>query len=475
MTHENVVRVEHTGDLPDGRHFIMYEFLDGQDLEQCMADHWRDDAAPLVVTWEVFRIDVVAAIVLQLCRALNAAHPGIVHRDIKPANIVLIVSPRQPRFPLVKLLDFGIAKMRNDLRATGVLTAGPMGTWLYMSPEQVEFPSTVDHRADIWAVGCMLYRLLTGQYPYPDQVDDGQGGKRAVSYVENHAKQKAGELPPMPSTLRRDLDPRWDAIIMRCLAYDRAARYPDVRALARDIAEVVEDGRGIMAEVWPDYAASDTDHTVPVDGPIPPRRGHTPPPPVAPRSAAFTSNAAAAGARDATATSPRPSRWLAAATAGVLVVVVAAVVVLVTRSRGSAPRGEQSAARAGANDARLVEVDVLDAAPAVAVTRDAAPLAVPIDAGALPAPVDAGVAPSRVDAGPPAHVHQTGTGTLRVVVLPFAEIFVDGKHVSSTPATLKLSATRHSVRLVGPSKTETIRVKITANRETTISRDWESK
>lgn len=376
--HENVVQVIGADQLEDGRHFIVLEFLYGKDLEAWLADPHRGPVP----------VDVAAAIALQVCAALNAAHlAGIVHRDLKPPNVFITSSPRLPQF--VKLLDFGIAKLKSDLRATGVQTgAVVMGTCQYMAPEQAETPMAVDHRADIFALGCVLYRMLGGRLAYPDEVPDGNGGMRQLDYGDILAAQRAGVLPPPLTSLRPDLDPRWDMIIARCLAYASDGRYPSVRALALDIAAATPEGGSVFAEVWPDFAATPEDMTVPNDGVMQPRRGPvTPPPPSSPR---LTSHAAAAGARGAT--SPGAGRrWVGLGAALVALVVVVLVVVVSTRggADGEADDEEARPARGGAVDAGAA---VLDAAGAAVVTSPM-PDAGVVDAEAATAiVVDAGTA-----------------------------------------------------------------------------------
>jgi len=146
--HENVIDIMDFGQSPDGLVYIAMEFLDGKDLGEIV----RGKGA---LEWSEAR-----AIVLQICRALRAAHDkGIGHRDMKPENIFLIQCVGQPHF--VKILDFGIAKVMGldpsgpRLTRTGMI----FGTREYMAPEQAEGKDT-DHRADIYAVGCIMYHLI---------------------------------------------------------------------------------------------------------------------------------------------------------------------------------------------------------------------------------------------------------------------------------------------------------------------------
>lgn len=416
--HENVVQVIGADQLEDGRHFIVLEFLYGKDLEAWLADPHRGPVP----------VDVGAAIALQVCAALNAAHrAGIVHRDLKPPNVFITSSPRLPQF--VKLLDFGIAKLKSDLRATGVQTgAVVMGTCQYMAPEQAEAPMTVDHRADIFALGCVLYRMFGGRLAYPDEVSDGFGGVRQLDYGEILAAQRAGVAPPALTTLRPDLDPRWDVIIARCLSYDREGRYPNVRALALDIVAATPEGGEIFAAVWPDFAAAPEDLTVPNDGVVPARRSPvTPPPPSSPR---LTSHAAAAGARTSTGTGAGggAGRWLGMAAMAVVGLVVGVVVAM--RVGGGEERGGRASSATRGDDAGVAPMTVVDAAVADAAAVNATAAATneaAVDAGGRPdagsrmgkrerdrarsgvagdPPIDAGSSRATpVDAGPPKKVN----------------------------------------------------------------------
>ena len=155
--HENIVDVTDFGTTADGRAFVVMEFLEGESLAQVVM---RD--APLAV-------DRCLRIARQVASALGAAHgKGIVHRDVKPENVFLL---RRGEQDFVKVVDFGVSKAvksRDDgadlmrLTRTGMV----LGTPLYMSPEQARGGEDVDARADIWAMGVMLYECLTGEVPF---------------------------------------------------------------------------------------------------------------------------------------------------------------------------------------------------------------------------------------------------------------------------------------------------------------------
>jgi serine/threonine protein kinase len=207
--HENVIDIMDFGQSPDGLVYIAMEFLDGKDLGEIV----RSKGA---MQWTEAR-----DIVLQICRALRAAHDkGIVHRDMKPENIFLIQREGQPHF--VKILDFGIAKVMGldpngpRLTRTGMI----FGTPEYMAPEQAEGKDT-DHRADIYAVGCIMYHLLTGQTPFV-----------AESFMTMLTKHLMEEPVP-PSARRPDLviTPEMDGLVLKALEKDREKRWQSMAEL----------------------------------------------------------------------------------------------------------------------------------------------------------------------------------------------------------------------------------------------------
>src|SRR4029077_9782109 len=153
IKHPNIVDIYEFGELPDGRPFYVMELLEGPALRSMLNERARFSSAEVLEILE------------PVCSALEAAHTqGIVHRDLKASNI-LIVTQGERR--IVKLLDFGIAKlMHPDAGDAGLTVVGTrLGTSYTMAPEQIRGDS-VDPRTDIYALGVVLYHLLTGQYPF---------------------------------------------------------------------------------------------------------------------------------------------------------------------------------------------------------------------------------------------------------------------------------------------------------------------
>ncbi|MEP6861894.1 MAG: serine/threonine-protein kinase [Deltaproteobacteria bacterium] len=201
---EHVCRVTDIGRLDTGAPFIVMEMLDGVDLQHVVQNQ------PLPVTTAV-------EYVLQACVALAEAHAaGIIHRDLKPAN--LFVTRRLDGGPLVKVLDFGIAKA---LAETGAhLThQSAMGSPGYMSPEQIQSARDVDVRTDLWALGVTLYQLLSARMPFP-----------ASSHTE--IAIKVATEPPAPL----DVDPALHAVIWKCLEKKPADRYSTIGELVTALA-----------------------------------------------------------------------------------------------------------------------------------------------------------------------------------------------------------------------------------------------
>lgn len=147
LKHNNIVGVHHIGER-DGLHFMIMEYVDGLNLRQLTAQQMLDPIHAM-------------QLVPKLCDALQYAHDnGVIHRDIKPENILLDSAGE------IKVADFGLAKMTGSgKRGTLTHTRQVMGTWNYMAPEQVERPTEVDHRADIYSLGVVIYEMLTGELP----------------------------------------------------------------------------------------------------------------------------------------------------------------------------------------------------------------------------------------------------------------------------------------------------------------------
>jgi serine/threonine-protein kinase len=206
LTHASTVSIFDYGKTDDGISYYAMEYLDGGDLEQLV-----DYAGPLEpgrVIW----------ILEQVCRALDEAHEhGLIHRDVKPSNV--IVCERGGEGDVAKILDFGLVKDLNAPVARQAQTEGIAGTPLYIAPESITSPDTVDGRADLYSLGAVAYFLLVGEPVFRHQ------GIVQVCTAHLH------EAPVAPSTRRAGLGSELDAIILRCLSKRPEARFESAGAL----------------------------------------------------------------------------------------------------------------------------------------------------------------------------------------------------------------------------------------------------
>ena len=227
ISHPNVVTVLDVDVTPRGMPYLVCEYLEGIDL----ADHLR----------EVKRLDVPDAVSItrQLCRGLGAAHErGVIHRDLKPPNVFLVgdFSKGAPSRLFAKVLDFGLSRFHTaggdqNLTQTGFI----MGTPSYMAPEQAR-GQKVDHRADVYGLGTILYTVLTGRAPYQEETP--QATILALLNSE----------PPRPRSLAPTIPPHVELIIERAMAKNPDDRYPDMAAFEQALDALPN------LKSWPDEA-----------------------------------------------------------------------------------------------------------------------------------------------------------------------------------------------------------------------------
>jgi serine/threonine-protein kinase len=207
---EHVARVSDVGKLESGSPYMVMEYLDGSDLAAVLQ---KRGALP---------IDEAVEYVLQASEAIAEAHAlGIIHRDLKPANLFCI--RRADGRSSVKVLDFGISKLtatagaddKNMTRTTAI-----MGSPLYMSPEQLQASKNVDVRSDIWALGVILFELVSGGTPFDAEV------------VTELVIKIATQQPTSVRSLRPDVPLGLEQVILRCLEKDAGKRYRNVGELA---------------------------------------------------------------------------------------------------------------------------------------------------------------------------------------------------------------------------------------------------
>jgi serine/threonine-protein kinase len=205
---EHVARVYDVGVLPDGVPFIVMEHLAGQDLADVLQQR-----GPLP-------IKVAVEYVMQACEALAAAHAsGVVHRDIKPENLFLTQHAQGLDF--IKILDFGISKVALAPGKRGfVRTMMPLGSPVYMSPEQIRSSEGVDARTDIWSLGCVLYELLTGTVAF----NEPSLMQLSAAILEHEPVPLHEYVPDVPVELEN--------VVLRCLEKDADKRYGNIAELA---------------------------------------------------------------------------------------------------------------------------------------------------------------------------------------------------------------------------------------------------
>ena len=224
---EHVARVLDMGHLEHDVPFIALELLEGDDLAEVLAQRGRFSQSDAV------------SYVLQALEAVAQAHAlGIVHRDLKPANLFL--AKRRDGRELVKVLDFGISKAPNPQTSTfpsGLTQSSAMlGSPTYMSPEQIRDSGAVDARADIWAVGVILFELLTGEPPFNAQT--------ANQLLARILEQE----PPPLRTLCPELPEALEAVILRCLAKAPEHRFESVAELALALAPLAPPETRVLVD-----------------------------------------------------------------------------------------------------------------------------------------------------------------------------------------------------------------------------------
>ncbi|HSN28674.1 MAG TPA: serine/threonine-protein kinase [Kofleriaceae bacterium] len=213
LHHPNIVEsIDLVEDVVDGAYCVL-ELLRGPDLKRRLAQDEISTAS-------------VLSIGAQIADALAAVHAlGIVHRDLKPENLIVMKGDQ------VKLIDFGVAQIGQE--------GGALGTAAYMAPEQAA-GEAVDGRADVYALGVLLFEMITGRHPFPSETD--------AEYLVRHAE----ETPPRPGKVAPRCPPALEACILRCLAKDPADRYPDATSVGKVLRAIdpsTRTSRGIAGKV----------------------------------------------------------------------------------------------------------------------------------------------------------------------------------------------------------------------------------
>ena len=336
VDHPGVVRVLDDDTADDGTVFLVMELLQGETV----------DARARRMGGRLPAEDVLS-IADQVLDVLAAAHAkGILHRDIKPENIFLTTDGR------LKVLDFGIAKVRDATKSSATRTGTTMGTPAFMAPEQaLGHTREVDTRTDLWAVGATMFTLLTGRF-----VHEGESGNEVL--VRAATRRADATLAVAPQT-----PPAVAAVVDRALSFERESRFQEAASFQNSVRQtyhalfgrdaVLQAPRGAISEL--EEAKTVLDAAVPAG--------------LRPALAASASPAGTTGigmARTASA-GPRRPHWLLAVAAGAVVVIVAGGATLMS----TRPRVAASSARSAPSAGTMASSDAV--APAVSSSPQSAP------------------------------------------------------------------------------------------------------
>jgi serine/threonine protein kinase len=220
IRHENIVSVIDLSTLPDGRPFIVMEYIEGQTLGELV----RGPTLPL---------GGVVQVMTEMLSALGAAHAiGIIHRDLKPDNVLVTGEGH------AKVLDFGIAKLAPSLQAAlspRTRTGALLGTPAYMAPEQITGSGQVDARTDLYAAGVVLFEVVTGRAPFMHAT--------LFDLMKAHME----ESPPRPRSIRGDLPADMEAVILQALAKHPSQRFQSAAEMTQALHDAASQ---LSADQW---------------------------------------------------------------------------------------------------------------------------------------------------------------------------------------------------------------------------------
>jgi serine/threonine protein kinase len=314
IRHESIVNVLDLSVLPDGRPFIIMEYLDGAPLSWII-EQARHHGQPLP-------LGGLARLAAEVLDALGAAHAkGIIHRDLKPDNVYVTPSGRP------KVLDFGIAKLQPELGGSATHTGSLLGTPHYMSPEQAA-SRPVDARADLYAMGVILFECATLQKPFT--------ADSLYALLRMHVEMP----PPSPRALRRDMPPDLEHVIFTAMAKLPEQRFASAEAMSAALQHAT-------AQLAPDQWAPIT----PVQGARPASWSPTPPASWARRAQQPTT----VSAGQVTAP-PAKSKALWIALAAIALVGIGVTAAVVAGGGGGSGPGSGSAVATGSGSAKVEEV-----------------------------------------------------------------------------------------------------------------------
>ncbi len=220
LKHQNTVTLFDYGDDGESTYYLVMEYVEGRNLAQ------------LLRTVEVLQPVRALRIAYEIARSLTEAHAlGIVHRDLKPGNVMVIDTDEGET---VKVVDFGIVKVLEDSPANDTITRPDrmVGSPRYMAPEQIR-KGTIDGRTDIYALGVVLFEMLTGQPPFK--------GESSIKTLMSHLQDP---VPPMSELTSRPIPPPVEQLVRRCLQKKPENRFPDISAFKRAVRAVLTEVGG---------------------------------------------------------------------------------------------------------------------------------------------------------------------------------------------------------------------------------------
>ena len=398
VRHRNVGAIHDFGQ--DGRLlYISMEYIEGVDLKQLLKEQGA------------FRPDEAYELAIQVAEGLQAVHEaGVIHRDLKAPNIMRDAKGH------ARLMDFGIAKQHGTEGATA--TGNIIGTPEYMSPEQAQ-GHKVDFRSDVYALGVVVYELFTGNVPFR--------GETPIATILKHIQDPpALEGPGAPA-----LPPEMVPLLRKCLAKEPGRRF----STARDVAEALREARSAGLEV-----TAPRPLVRPMGAPAPAPRRPDAPRAMWPLALVATLIAVAVAAGLWIRRSPEPEPAAVPGTASPVPVAAATAT------------AEPTVAPSVASPTPLPPTPSPGPTPAPQRTTPPMPPALrtsaPVAAAVTSAPT---TAPSTVPS-PSRPPDEAGTGLLQIVVVPWADVFIDGQQVGTTPMDkVSLKAGTHHVRLRYPT------------------------
>jgi serine/threonine-protein kinase len=393
LSHANIVTIYDVGETDDIAYIAM-EYLEGESLRE------------MLDSGVVLPIEMIGRLAARVASALNYAHENhVVHRDIKPANIMIM--PNRD----VKIMDFGIAQIPTGSRTQlGTVLGSPK----YMAPEQVAGQST-DGRTDIFALGVVLYEMLTGVTPF-----NGDNLSAIMYKILN-------EEPAPPSTLNPRVPPVFDRIISRALAKRPEDRYPTAREFARDLrnpdAATPQKARRPVASTK--SAKSIQAGRMPADDPdtallLPPRKGRG--------GSAPPLYGNGEGMKEKMASLLGKVQVRKPLLLALPILIIAAFVIY---SQGQQPRTDKPA---------FLATPTVSATPPV--------MAMPAVSAMPPVMAEPGV-PAESESVPPPASATPAKAAIMFAISPWGEVYVDGKSVGVSPplATLQLESGTHKVEI----------------------------